>query len=872
MGVVRDAEGAAFWALELEECVRRLETNAHTGLSEEEASARLGMFGGNTIGKTEDKTWLAILGAQFKSPLILVLVGAGIVTLFLEHARDAAFIFSAVFVNTLLGFYQEFKAERALDELKTYLRARARVIRGGAEREVDAASLVPGDLVRIAAGDRVPADARLLYANGLYADEAVLTGEALPETKSADAVPKDASLGDQTSMVFAGTLITEGVGTALTCRTGAGTELGKIAQLVGSVGREETPLQKAIRVFSVRATFALAAVSVLLFVVGVVLGYSVTDMFVTAVAVAVAAIPEGLPIALTVILAVGVERMAKRNAVVRRLVAAESLGSATVLLSDKTGTLTEANMTLSGLLPSEGCTDDQLLRYAILNADPVVENPEDAPEEWRMSGKMMEVALVRASAHRGMQALEEKRRTDILQSKPFNERDKFSVSLVREGGQHTLVFVGAPDVLLRHAQTSGADTRAVAGEMSALAAGGARLLGVAVEEVAPEKDFSLANVAPGKATRFLGLVSFEDPVRETAPGAIARLHASGVRVVVVTGDHIGTAQAVMRSVGLSGEALEAHELTQMSEEELVRRLPRLALVARVTPSDKVRIVQALQRSGEIVAMTGDGVNDAPSIKQADVGVAMGSGTDVSRSVADLVLLDNDLGTLAVAVQEGRQIMRNIRKTLVYLLSTVVDALLLIGGALLLGLPLPVSALQILWINFFSDSFPAVGFAFERDKGEDRSVPTSTRLFDPLARFLIIGIGALSSALLLVLYVVLLRAGVDLDTTRTFVFACLGSYTLFAALAVKSLDASIFSYPLFSNRYLAGGIGIGFILMFAAVYVPPLQALFGTVPLNAPWLFGVLVVGIMNMAAIEYGKWLFRRGRLNGSYPYEPLKT
>ena len=851
-----------------------LESDVRDGITEDEALRRLKLYGANIIERQHRSAAFSIFIDQFKSPLILVLAIAGIITLSLEHLRDALFILAALAVNVGLGFYQEHKAERALAGLKTYLRQRARVIRGGVEREVDAASLVPGDLLRLSQGDRVPADARLVFVNDLQVDEALLTGESLPAEKSAEPSGKDAVLGDQESMVFAGTLVTEGLGTALVCRTDSATELGKIAALVGRTDNEDTPLQAAIKKFSARAGLLLGSLTVLVFIIGIYAGHSFADMFITSVAVAVAAVPEGLPVALTVILAIGVQRMAQRKGVIRKLVAAEALGSTTFILTDKTGTLTMAKMELAKLLP-EGLEKNVLVELAILNSNVLVENRQDPVAEWRMSGKILEISLIRAAALRGISDLEVKKQYPIVRSLPFNAVNKFSASLIERAGKHELIFFGAADILVERSLMSDSEKRHALQRIHALAMGGEFVVAVATKTIDAKEAEAFPKEVKAERLAFKGLLTLRDPIRPGVEDAIRRVERAGIRTVIMTGDHRGTAEAIAREVGLpvgEGSVLDAAELRGLDSDELKRRLATLRVISRVSPLDKMMIVRTLQEMGEVVAMTGDGVNDAPSIRQADIGIAMGSGTEVARDVADLVLLDDNFETIVAAVEEGRQILKNIRKVLVYLLYSVFAELLLIGGALVAGLPLPLNALQILYVNFFSDSFPAIAFAFEKGNGTLEGRPNAHpgrsggSLFDPVMRFLILFVGCSTSAFLFGLYWILLHLGFSAPLVQTFIFASFGSYTLFLAFSLRDLDKSIFRYNFFSNSYLIGGVSIGLVLMLLAIYMPLLQGVLGTVALPPSWLLGVVLVGLLNMTAIELGKGLFRReesGRRSG---------
>ncbi|MDQ3089628.1 MAG: HAD-IC family P-type ATPase [bacterium] len=864
--MISNPEEKKFWNLSVEDTARLFETDIENGLSAEEAKERLVTFGKNALETSKRATWLPIFFNQLKSPLIFVLILAGIVTLSISHYKDAIFIFIAVVVNSVLGFYQENKAEKALAELKSYLKQRTRVIRDGKEREIDAEEIVPGDIIRLAQGDRVPADARIIFVNDFQVDEAVLTGESLPVGKSAEISSESSALADQNSMIFAGTLVTQGVSAAIICRTDASTEFGKIATLIAKSENEKTPLQKAIIRLSVSLSILLGILTLVVFGVGIFVGEPKLEMFLTAVAIAVSAIPEGLPISMTVILAIGVERMAKRKGVVRKLVAAEALGSTTVILTDKTGTLTMAKMVLSKIIPF-GLNEEKLFIRALTNANVLIENPEDDPTLWRMNGRIMETTLVRSAALRGMPHALITNKKHVLQTMPFNAVQKFSASLVREAGKHIIIFFGAPDILIAHSSLSENEKSDLLSKINSLASSGERVLGLATKEVVHTENFSFSKDLSLAHLSFDGLITFRDPIRPGIKNTIDRVTRAGIKTVIMTGDHQGTAVAVAEEIGMNigeGSVLDASEMASLSEETLRERLPNLSVISRVTPFDKLRIVKLFQQSGEIVAMTGDGVNDAPSIKQADIGIAMGSGTEVAQSVADLVLLDDNFETIVAAIEEGRQILGNIRKVLVYLLSNVADGLILIGGALITGLPLPLNALQILWVNFFADSFPAIAFAFEKDSDglSHRPKKGKMELFDPLMKFLILVIGISTSALLFVIYFVLLRLGYDTEVVRTFTFAAFGTYTLLVALPVRSLDRSILSYPLLSNRYLTRGIIFGFALMAVAIYVPIMQTLFGTVSLPFNWVLGVLLIGVFNIILIEGAKHLFKNKPLS----------
>ena len=836
------------------------------GLTDAAAAELLQRVGPNALPAQGRLGKVRLLARQFKSPILLILLVAGAVTLVLREWGDSAVILGAVLMNALLGFYQEAKAENTLALLRHYVRETARVTRGGAERLVEARDLVPGDVCRVTQGDRVPADGRFVAATDLQVDESILTGESLPIEKGTSPVPADAALGDRTNMAYAGTTVVQGYGTIAVTATGTGTELGRIAALVEGAHQEETPLQAALLRFTYRATVVLGVLTLALFAFGVWTGRPPLEMFLISVATAVAAVPEGLPIALTVILAIGVERLARRKGVVRKLLAAETLGSTTVIMTDKTGTLTEARMELESVVTfSDRRTEEELLEFAVSHSDVLVENPGAEPGAWKVTGRPVEVALARGSALRGVRLSDIRASFEIVDRLPFNSSNKFAASIVRRGSDAYVVLFGAPEAILPRSSADEAQRAEAMGRVDALAEGGARVLGVAAKKLAAPHG-AVAEHLERREAEFLGLITFRDPVRASVRDALRRVTAAGVRTVIVTGDHAGTAATVARAVGMElrdGAIVTGPEIEAMDDAALKACLRAVQVIARATPEHKLRIARAFKELGEVVAMTGDGVNDAPALREADIGISLGSGSDVAKASADLVLLDDDFETIVAAVEEGRNVLQNVRKVIVYVLSNAFDGVLLIGGSMAFGIPLPLTTLQILWVNLFTDSFPAMALAFESDRHDVGKGPVRIHrnLFDPELRFLILVIGTLTSILLFALYLLLVKAGIDGTLARTFTFASFGLYSLFLVFSVRSLRANIFSYPLLSNRYLVGGVSIGFLMMAGAIYVPALQRLFDTVPLPLPWVGGVVLVGLTAIALIELGKWIFRRRQL-----------
>lgn len=862
------------WSLTSEVALERL-GSARDGLSEHEAEARLKKYGGNALPRARRFTVLGILSRQFYSPLIFILIGASMLTIYLQEWIDTAVILLAIFVNAGLGFFQEYRAETTLEKLTTYVKERTRVIRRGVEEEIDSLLLVPGDIVRLSYGVRVPADVRLIEVNELSIDESVLTGESLAIRKQPEVLSEGAELPERTNMAHAGTLVVEGAALAVVTTTGASTEIGKIAQLVVETKHEPTPLQHALaRV----GWFIFAGIGVLvaiIFFLGLSRGIPFFEMLLMATAISVGAVPEALPIALTVILAVGVQRLAGRHGIIRKLAAAETLGSATVIMTDKTGTLTEANMRLVDVRtykelitippPREAIShlneaEKEILSDALWGADALLENPNDARADWRFSGKPIEAAIARAAHEHGIDVQATSRvRTSLL---TFNSTNKFSISGNHE--RDIYVVVGAPDILLQRSRLTKEDFLAMEAEVNRLSAEGKRLLGVA--RVPRERSAHLkkgaARAEHATDLHFLGILVFQDPLRADAAESIQKIEKLGARVVMLTGDLKGTALAIARELGWQvdeGSVLVGEELRRLPDDALNEKLDDIRIFARVTPEDKLRVGRLFQKRGEVVAMTGDGVNDAPSLKAVNIGVALGSGTDVAKGVADLVLLNDNFSTIVSAIEEGRRILENIRKVFVYLTSTCLDAVFLIGGALLAGLPLPLSALQIIWVNFFADSLPALSFAFEKEYAK-RSHGHGSEILTTEVKTLTLGIGVFTSILLFGMYWLLLRFGVELEAARSTVFVCFALYGLIVAYSFRSLHASIFSMPPFENTALNWSAGIGVALIAGTMLVPFMREIFALAPLTLPLFALVLAWLILNILIVEMTKLIFRSAK------------
>lgn len=856
------------WAAAPQAAIEALGSRAE-GLSEDEAKRRLARYGNNIFHTQERKSALTLFLKQLASPLIFILIGAGVVTGLLREWVEVAVISMAVLVNTGLGFFREYHAETTLQKLSSFIKDRSRVIRGGHEQEIDSEMIVPGDIIKLSYGSRVPADARLITVNNARADESILTGESVPVQKSEAAAAVSAQVAERTSMVHAGTLLVDGFATAVAVATGDATEIGKIAGLVSSTHRAKTPIQKGLSRLA-WLIFAIVIVIVLgIFVLGVARGQSVLTMLVLSAAVSVGAVPEALPIALTVILSIGAERIAKKRGVARTLIAAETLGSTSLIMTDKTGTLTEANMSLVGVYTREELlrgdtapkpydeSDRALIAMALSNIDVLIENPDAAPSAWTFKGKPFEVNIAGAARASGIDISRFGGQDISSIVIPFNSTHKFSVA--REGGVSTVM--GAPDVLLARSRMSAKEHETIEAWIATASAEGKRLIALGT---LPGDVASIADVV---GIGFVGILAFYDPVRKEVPAAIRKIEMLGTNVVMVTGDLKGTALSVAREIGWDvspRQVVTGSELRGLSDEALRPLIPHIKIFARVTPEDKLRIGMLYRSLGEVVAMTGDGVNDAPSLKAMDIGVALGSGSDVAKSAADLVLLDDNFQTISAAIHEGRRILVNIRKAFVYLMSNSLDEVFVIGGSLLVGIALPLSALQIIWVNLFTGSLPALAFAYDEDFDHETSQKhTLKSIFTREVNILTFGIGIISSLFLFLMYYALVRAGIELALARSVFFVCFASYILVIAFSFRSLQRPLFSYPAFSNRRLNQSILIAIAVLVLTMALPALRELFGLVPLPAVWLWFVAGWLVLNVLLVEGAKYLFRRRPARG---------
>lgn len=758
------------------------------GLTKEEARRRLDQYGPNVLPEKREFAAAAILSRQFTSPLIFILLAAMAIAIVLGDMVDAAVIGGAVALHTALGFLQEYKAESAIAALKSILTQRAKVIRDASPVVIPADELVPGDTVLLAHGDRVPADGKLVEASALFLNESVLTGESVPVEKRAG--------GD----VCMGTVVASGRGKMEVTATGKETAIGRMAETIEETRKEETPLQREIGRLSRKLAALVLSLSGLLFLLGVRYGEGLLTMLTTAVAITVSAIPEGLAPSLTVILAVGMQRVMKRRALVRRMVAAETLGAVSVICMDKTGTITQGEMRVVNealRLP------DLAIRAAVL-----ANNLEDP----------LEVAIwdwAKTKDHTDPQSIID--RSPRVSEEPFDSVKKYMSVTTSDGTW----LKGAPEAILAMCRATAREKRAWMSTVHAWGNEGLRV------------------VALGHNMTFLGLLGISDPVRQGVREAVADVREAGVGVTMVTGDYRATAEAVLRHIGMpithpDRQIMEGSELAAIGEAQLARRIRDIRLFCRVSPDQKYKIVSVYQSAGEVVAMTGDGVNDATAIKRADIGIVVAGASDVSRQTADVVLLESTFRTIVAAIEEGRAIFDNIRKVTFYLLSNAFVEITLITGAIIAGLPLPLTAIQILWMNLVDDGFPALALAVDpksHDLMRRRPRPKRAPLVD---RKMAMGIGIMSVATATVAVPLFFLAGGvgDLGMSRTVTFTFVAVDSLFYAFVCRVVDRPLRLSSLFQNRWLVIAVGAGALLQLFAVYHPWGNHAFGTVPL--PW--------------------------------------
>ena len=878
---------------------RELRMDLGCGLTDREARTRLTAHGPNELPQAPSPSPLSLLFRQFSSLIIWVLIGAAVVSGLLGEWIDTAAILTIVLLNAVLGVVQEYKAERSLAALKKLSVAEARVIRGGTLRSLPARELVPGDLIQVEAGDHVPADVRLIYAAGMQAQESALTGESTAVEKNVHALPEEtAPLADRSNMLFFGTSVTAGKGRGIVVSTGLHTELGHIATLIQTAGDRTTPLQRRLEQLGRLLLYLSLGIVTVVFVLGLLRGEPLADMFLTAVSLAVAAIPEGLPAIVTITLALGVTRMAARHALIRKLPAVETLGSATVICTDKTGTLTKNEMTVTSLyvdgcrlaitgegyapvgdileaghkLPSSHAVDQLLIASVLCNGAAL----SHVHGVWRILGDPTEAALLVAAAKRGLWKERLEAAQPFAAEIPFDPVRKM-MSVVRKTSTGFIAYSkGAPDLLLQRCTSrvtadghvepmEDRHRRQILTANAALAQEALRVLAIARRPLAQMPDECRAHELE-QDLAFLGLAAMKDPLRPEALKAVCVCREAGIRTVMITGDHKDTAIAIARELGMldgAYDALSGSEIDQLSEGALAERVEQIAVYARVSAEHKLRIVKAWKAKGAVVAMTGDGVNDAPAIKEADIGIAMGlSGTDVTKEASDMVITDDNFASIAAAVEEGRGVYENIRKSVHFLLSCNFSEIAVMLIAAVIGLPLPLLPVQILWINLITDGLPALALAVDpHDPDILRRPPRHPKapLLERERILLLIAQGSFLALATVAAFVYCLYVLHDeLTQARTVAFTVLVAAQLFHAFNCRSERRSIFSLGIFTNRALAMATAGSMALQVAIVCTPWTHAIFDVAALDTQHWLLAFGLGALPLAAMEMWKLMKRR--------------
>ncbi|MEK7173964.1 MAG: HAD-IC family P-type ATPase [Patescibacteria group bacterium] len=879
----------AWHAVSEHDLCAEFETDPRAGLTRGEVTRRRERLGENRITGGEEFHLVRIIWHQIKNPLIVILVAAGIVSFLLDERTDALVILITVLVNTVVGVIQEGKASRAFIKLQEQITKYAVVLRDKTEHEIVSTDIVPGDIIVLRAGDAVSADARIMEARNLRANEAALTGEWVGIDKKAGILPEKVRLTDQTNMVWAGTLVENGWARALVVNTANYTEFGKISVLVGETHKTRTPLQRNMATLANTIGIAVLVVVIALFLLGMLRGESVVEMFVTSVAITVAAVPEGLPIAVTVILALGMERILQSGGLVKKLTAAETLGSTDVILTDKTGTLTQGRMQVSHIITTsqlfgneaDGLTQEAhasaALAIGVSTSDAFIENPEAELDEWILHGTPTDKALLMAGIQAGVQlekVLEEHPRVDFL---PFDAERRLAASLHKISKGTLLRVSGAPEVILAKAErvSLGGDKiqlltkqkrEILRKKYEELTEQGNRVLATAFRKETAERIPVETDNGFFDKLVFVGMIAFHDPLRSDVADSIQTAHRAGLRPIMVTGDHKLTARRIAQEVGIdvahNEMILEGDELETMTPETLEERVDSIAVYARVLPHQKLRIVEAWQKKGAVVAMTGDGVNDAPALKRADVGVALGSGTEVAKEAADIILLQDSFSVVVAAIEQGRVILDNLRKVITFVFATGFTEVILVGGSLMAGFPLPVLATQILWTNIVGEGLLNFAFAFE-PKEKDVMRPrkfAEKRIFTREMMLLVFIIGIATDLILFGLFLYLQHLQYELAHIRTLMFIGLALNSIFFAYSLRSLRQPFWRIPLFSNPFFLFSLFLSIGLLFLAFLFDSLGSILSVTSISVKDFAVILTLGVFDVFLIELGKWWFiRRG-------------
>jgi P-type Ca2+ transporter type 2C len=879
-----------YHSLSIVENLTHLKTDVN-GLSSKESAARLDKYGYNKLSESKSFSAIALFLNQLKNPLIYILIIALVISLATKHFVDAWIILAVVLISVVVGFLQEYKANEALSRLKQMVKYKAKVLRDGREMIVSQEYVVPGDIILLSPGDKVPADARLIEVHDLEVIEATLTGESMPINKNTDTLPQGITMADRINMIYLGTVISKGKAKAVVTATGSQTEIGHISTLVKETKEGETPLQKQLTYFGKTIGIILVILNIFIFVLGILTGKPLFEMFMTSVAVVVAAIPEGLLPAMTVILAIGMQRLAKQNGLVRKMLAVETLGSVSVICSDKTGTLTQGEMRVVEIItettklshngdkfsetikPDGEASHIIALKIGLICNNAIIENPEDELHKWTIVGNPTEKALLLAGRAAGLKKEKLEDEEPRIAEIPFDSEYKFMATRhnikALHGNKYSVYAKGAPERLLplisfvdvegKKETLTEMRKREIQKQYEDLTSTGLRVIAVAYKLEENDTIFTRENLHD---LVFVGLVALKDPLRPGAKETIELCQEAGIRPIIITGDHKLTATAIAQELGLnvaSKNSAEGTDIDNLSDEQLQQLVRTATVFARVEPKHKIRIVTALQANGDVVAMTGDGVNDAPALKKADIGVAVGSGTDVAKETADLVLLDDNFKTIVEAIRRGRGTFDNIRKVILYLLSNSFTEVILISFAIVLGMPLPLLPVQILWIKMIEDSLPSMALAFEPVNDSVMSRPprgSSETILNSNLKCLLALFVAVSDITLFVIFYYYWKTSGNIELAQTIAFAGLGIASRFYIFSIRGLTEPIYTYNPFKNSLVNISTVFGFLMIAVAIYVPFFNNILHTVPLGVKEWFVLVAYASLSIIVYEMGKRFF----------------
>lgn len=885
------------------EALSQILSDSTFGLGAVECQRRLEKFGKNQLPEAKRRSYFSIFWHQFLSPLIYLLLLAAVVAFFIGEGKDSAVILVVVILNAVIGAFQEGRAEQSLESLRKLSKLQSRVIRDGVEQLIESSEIVPGDILVLAAGDAVPADARIILANQAMTAEAALTGESLPVEKSTEPLPENTLLADRKNMLYAGTYIHSGRCVAVVTATGLNNEIGKIAELATSATQAKTQLEIRIHQFGRNLIFASIFVCVLVILIGFLRGMPFAEIFMVAISQMVSLVPEGLPVAMTIALAVGVQRMAKRGTVVRRLSAVETLGSTTVICTDKTGTLTRNEMTVTDIyipfsqnkisitgigynptgefVANEGRVNPEkdpvlmhLLKACVLCNDAQIV-PSTSPESaWKVIGDPTEGALLALAGKANIKFQEFRQKYPRVAEIPFDSGIKMMATQNIVDGEPVVFIKGAAEVVIDYCNT----IQTVSGETelkedlrlqiqvaaSQMADSALRVLALACvkgDTIDPQLGFSSLQ----KKASFIGLVGQIDPPRTEVAQSVNASKTAGIKTVMVTGDHKATGVAIAKTLGISKEgdlAIDGRELESLSDSSLESIIERVSVFARVHPAQKLRIVETFQRKGHVVAMTGDGVNDAPALVKADVGVAMGiTGTEVAKEASKIVITDDNFSTIVAAVAEGRLVYQNIKKLILFLFVTSIDEVVVLFLALLFGYPVPLAAVQILWINLVTEGTLTINLIMEPAEGDEmkrKPIPTNEPLLDKslLSRMPLMVLASVVSTFGWFVYRT--SQGIATEVVQSETFTVLAVCQWFNVLNCRSATHSAFSWDILKNPWLVGGLVLGNILHVAVIYWEPLSRFFHTVPIAPIQFISIGIVASLVLWVEEVRKFFVRR--------------